>query len=140
MMNLLPAGQKRDIRAGRANVLLARYSILTLVALIMLVVVMAIAWLLLNNIRQAAQAEIDASDQSSLLLAKDVQAVKEFKSNLAVAKQILDQEVDYSAIILRYASVIPGAASSIISISILPLSEHRVRSAQKLEVQTMLWH
>ncbi len=91
MINLLPAEQKRDIRAGRANVLLARYSILTLVALILLVVVMAIAWLLLNNIRQAAQAENDASDQSSLLLAKDVQAVKEFKSNLAIAKQILDQ-------------------------------------------------
>lgn len=110
MINLLPNEQKRDIRAGRANLLLARYSILTLVALALLLVIMGVAWLLLNNIKATAQTKIEESEQSSTELAKDIQAVNSFKSNLATAKQILDKEVDYSTIILRYASAIPSGA------------------------------
>lgn len=110
MINLLPSEQKRDIRAGRANLLLVRYSIMTLIALALLLVIMGVAWLLLNNIRATAQATIEESEQSTAELAKDIQAVNSFKSDLATAKQILDKEVDYSTIILRYASAIPSGA------------------------------
>ena len=110
MINLLPEEQKKEIRAGHANLLLARYSIMTLVALALLMVIMGIAWLMLNNIRATAQAKIDESEQSSLKMAKDIQNVNTFKANLATAKQILDKEVDYSTIILRYASAIPRGA------------------------------
>lgn len=108
MINLLPNDHKREIRAGRANRLLARYSILTFITLVVLVGIIGAAWLFLDNVRQEAQAEIDASDTSNASLAKDVAAVQEFKTNLAIAKEILNKEVNYSAIILRYASVIPS--------------------------------
>lgn len=110
MINLLPTEYKRDIRAGRANRLLARYSILTLAALLVLVLIMSLTWLLLNNIRQINQAVIDEANESNAALAKDIAAVNEFKANLATAKQILDQEVNYSSIILRYAGAIPHGA------------------------------
>jgi hypothetical protein len=110
MINLLPNDQKREIRAGRANRLLARYSILTFVTLLILIAIMVVAWMLLDNIRQDAQAKIDASNASNASLAKDVAAVEEFKTNLSVAKEILSKEVNYSTIILRYASTIPSGA------------------------------
>ncbi|HTK39899.1 MAG TPA: hypothetical protein VL362_03465 [Patescibacteria group bacterium] len=110
MINLLPVEQKRDIRAARANLLLTRYVLLTLGALMVLFVIMAIAWMILNNIRQDAQAKIDASAASSAEMAKDVAAVKDFQTNLSTAKQILGKEVNYSQIILRYAGAIPGSA------------------------------
>lgn len=110
MINLLPNEYKRDIRAGRANRLLARYSILTLVALLVLMTIMGFTWLLLNTIRQDNQAIIDESEASTASLAKNIVEVNAFKSNLSIAKQILGQEVNYSAIILRYASAIPNGA------------------------------
>lgn len=110
MINLLPTEYKRDIRAGRANRLLARYSLLTLLAILVLVIIMGLTWLLLSNIRQENQAKIDESEASTVSLANDIAEVNKFKSNLSVAKQILGQEVNYSAIILRYASAIPHGA------------------------------
>ena len=110
MINLLPNDQKKEIRAGRANRLLAAYSILTFITVLVLVGIMAGAWFLLDSIRQDAQAEIDASNASNASLAKDVAAVEEFKANLSVAKEILSKEVNYSTIILRYAGTIPSGA------------------------------
>ncbi len=107
MINLLPDENKKVIRAGRMNRLLMRYVFLSGIALGVLLVVMMIAWLLLDNIKQSAQARIDNSGSSNTTLANDVVAMNNFRQNLSRAKQILDSQINYSGVILRYASAIP---------------------------------
>lgn len=108
MINLLPRENKRIIRAGRANRLLVRYVLLTLATLIALILIVVVAWFLLNGIKDSAQARIDDSSISSQQLSDDVKKIDTFKQNLATAKNILDSEINYSSIIMRYAAVIPA--------------------------------
>lgn len=107
MINLLPYENKQIIRAGRANNLLVRYVLLTLSALVLLVIVLVFSWVLLNGIKNTAQAEIDQSNISGLQLSDELKQIESFEQNLATAKDILDSEINYSAILLRYAAVIP---------------------------------
>lgn len=108
MINLLPPEAKKQLSAGRANRLLLRYLILLATfAVILLLIIAATHWYI-DNMKQTYQATIDKNTADSLHMASSQQEVTEFRSNLAVARQILDKQINYSTIILRVANAIPS--------------------------------
>ena len=108
MINLLPAHDKTLLRAGRANWLLVRYVAGTGGVIAITVLLLGATWMFLVSVEANANKRIEENTQAVNALAAEMQDVREFEQNLGVAKQILEKEVNYSAIILRYASVIPG--------------------------------
>lgn len=107
MINLLPIEDKKILRAGRSNWLLVRYVIFGLGVSASIIVITVLTWLYLGTIRSDALARIEENEAEVSKLAPDKIQVDEFEANLTIAKQILSKEVNYSAIVLRYASVIP---------------------------------
>ncbi len=108
MINLLPPDEKHQLRAARANTLLIRYNILLLVSIAFLGLAVAIVYFYLfttkTNAEQAiAQNTTKVSDYSAI----EAQT-SQFRSNLAVAKQILDREVAYTKVILEIARLLPS--------------------------------
>lgn len=108
MINLLPLEDKQILRAGRTNWLLVRYVIFGLGVSVTIIVITVATWLYLNTIRTEALARVAINEDVVNQLAADKVRVDEFESNLTIAKQILSKEVNYSTIVLRYASVIPN--------------------------------
>jgi flagellar basal body-associated protein FliL len=90
VINLLPDEAKRQIKAGRTNVVLVRYIIFLIFAVLFLVAILVAVYLLLmSNKATAEQAiKVDSSKDTSYL---SVQAQADsLRANLATSKSILD--------------------------------------------------
>lgn len=107
MINLLPPNTRSQIAAARANRLLLRYIILLLAAIAFLLAAIGIVYIYLGN----AKATAEASIQDSMAQVSDYAAVESeaasFRQDLTNAKQILDNDVAYSKVVLEIASVLP---------------------------------
>ncbi len=108
MINLLPDEHKKQIRAGRTNVLLVRYFAMLAVAIILLSGLVVGSYAVLNTSRSAAQAKVDDNEKQ----VDDYQQVRDdseqFRSDLATAKAIMDNEVTYSKLIYKIADAVPA--------------------------------
>lgn len=107
MINLLPDEQKRDIRAGRANILLVRYNFLLLIAAGFLIVASIGVYTLLSMTKANSEATMT---ENAARVAEFNTVQKEaatFRTNLSTAKQILDKDVAYSQTIINIAQVMP---------------------------------
>lgn len=107
MINLLPPADKRQIRAGHSNTLLVRYNFFLLGALGFLLVAIGIVYVYLANTKTGAEAVVKENQEKVVGYKKVEQEANEFKSNLAIAKQILSKEVTYTKTILDIAALIP---------------------------------
>lgn len=108
MINLLPPENKRQIRAGQANILLLRYCIATLLLSIPLFLLIGGVYFLLDASKKTANETIQDSAVKSAQY-QEVQAKsQEFSNNLRVAKSILDKEVRYSKIAVVIAQSLPS--------------------------------
>lgn len=107
MINLLPPQAKQDIRAGRVNRLLVRYIVLFAILSLVLAAELGFAFFIMQNTKASSEANIAEVKSSTQEMAQDQLAVDEFKQNLATAKTILDKQISYSDVILRFASTIP---------------------------------
>lgn len=107
MINLLPPNTKSQLAAARANRLLLNYIVLLLAAIAFLLGAIGIVYIYLGNAKSTAEASI----QDSMAQVSDYAAVESeassFRQDLANAKQILDNDVVYSKVILEIASVLP---------------------------------
>lgn len=107
MINLLPKERKKTIRAGLANRLLIRYLVLSIVTLGAVLLIFILAWIYLLNVKAGAEQTIADAQAASRSISADAAKVTVFENNLKTAKQILDREINYSQIVLRYAAAIP---------------------------------
>lgn len=107
MINLLPYDHKSEIRAGRVNTLLIRYILMMIGAVALLAGLIAASYVVLNDAKQRAELRVSENEQE----VKGYNQVKiranSFRSDLATAKAILDNEVTYSKLIYKIAEVIP---------------------------------
>ena len=108
MINLLPAEEKRQLHAARTNTLLIRYNILLVVIVAFSVLAVAVTYVYLSNTEQNAKATLQGNEARVSQYASVQTEATQFRQNLAVAKQILDNEVSYSSVILQIAQVIPS--------------------------------
>jgi Tfp pilus assembly protein PilN len=108
VINLLPHEETRQLRAARTNVLLLRYNLLLLGAIVFLVIAVGITYLTLAHAKDLAQTSIDQNNERSSSFIPIQNQATEFRANLATAKQILDREVTYTKVVLAIAKVLPS--------------------------------
>lgn len=108
MINLLPPEEKRQLRAARTNTLLARYNIILLGAVAFLGLAVGITYLYLTTTKAGADQVIRENATQTTQFANVLSEAQQFRSNLSIAKQILDREIAYTKVILAIAQVMPS--------------------------------
>lgn len=108
MINLLPPEDKRQIRAARANSLLLRYNILLLGAIVFLFLAIGGVYVYLQSTKTSAEQTISDNESKVAGFSKVQGEAEQFKSNLTIAKQILDKEVTYTSVILKISHLLPS--------------------------------
>lgn len=111
MINLLPLDQKKQIRAGRSNVLLARYNLLLIGVLVFLIVAIGITYIFLTNLKNEASATISDNASKAGAYHQVEQDASEFRAKLADSKSVLDSQTSYSKVILNIADLVPNGAA-----------------------------
>lgn len=107
MINLLPPEEKRQIQAARSNTLLLRYNIVSISVLVFLLAAIATTYVYLTNTKASAEQTISENKERVSDYASVEAEATEFRSSLSTAKQILDQEIVYSKLVLDIAKLIP---------------------------------
>ena len=121
MINLLPKEQQRQLRAARTNVLLFRYSIGLVFALIFMLLATLAAFVLLTNMKDAAENTI-SDNQAKVANFSTIQAEADsYRKDLSDAKTLFDSQIQYSKIYLEIARVMP-AGTALDSLNLSPSS------------------
>ncbi|OYX42125.1 hypothetical protein B7Y94_04105 [Candidatus Saccharibacteria bacterium 32-49-12] len=107
MINLLPPDDKRQIKAGRANVLLIRYCIASGLLAVLLFALVGIVYYMMENSKKVAEATIEESKSRSAKYDQVQLKAQEFSNNLKIASSILGKEVRYSEIAVKIAQSLP---------------------------------
>jgi len=107
MINLLPAQEKREIRAARINVVLVRYNLIILLTTAFLFAALGYAYLFLSNAQQAATNSINENAQKEGSYATVKAEADSFRAELANAKSILDGQTSYAKAALNIAKLLP---------------------------------
>jgi Tfp pilus assembly protein PilN len=107
MINLLPPEEKRQLRAARSNTLLVRYNILLLGVVAFMGIAVAITYVYLNTAQQNAKQTIAENNTKVGQYTTVKTQAAQFRQNLTTAKQILNNEVTYSKVVLEIAQLIP---------------------------------
>lgn len=108
MINLLPRETKRELQAARSNTLLLRYNIFLLGALAFMLLSLVVVFIYLNTTKASAEQVINENKAKVEGFASVEAQANEFNTNLKTAKQILDQEVNYSKVALQIAALMPS--------------------------------
>ena len=110
MINLLPPSEKKQIRAARANTLLFRYNILSLIAVVFIVGAMVFVYVQLENEGARADQTRQENESKAAGFSKTQQDATELRNGLSSAKKIFDTEIRYSKALIRFSSLIPNGA------------------------------
>ncbi len=107
MINLLPESNKKELRAARANVTLLRYNVLTASAVIILLLIVGGFYAYLVTTKAQAEAT-NIENQAKAAEYNDTRKeAEEYRKNLAIAKQILGNQVNYSSLVFRITELLP---------------------------------
>lgn len=107
MINLLPYVKQREIKAGRANVTIVNYILITIGGLVLLSLIVAGAYATLIISRTNAQNRVNAANQQTIQYAATKQAAANYRSDLSTAKQIIDSQINYSPLLIKIAQAVP---------------------------------
>ncbi len=117
MINLLPPAAKHEFAAGRVNALLVRYIWITLILFGLLAALCGLTYVALNGSKETAQQLITANETSVAGLQQIQAQSAAFKSDLATAKAILDQQTYYTSTLLKIGGLItPGTTIDSLSL------------------------
>lgn len=108
MINLLPPEIKVQTSAARANRLLLRYNVLILAAVGFLLLAIGIVYIFLANAKTIAETAIADNTAKAGAFTNAKTEADAFKQNLANARQILDNDVTYTKVVLEIAAVLPS--------------------------------
>lgn len=139
MINLLPTERKAEIRAARVNVVVMRY-LLFLVAGIGLVTFLLIAtFFSLATAQRNANTRIEENKSQEASFAITKNEADQFRSDLAIAKAIIDNEVKYSALIYKISASLPsGVVLENLSVDSQTIGTNVVFSARARSTQAAL--
>jgi len=109
MINLMPDGEKQEIRAARTNVILARYIIVILCAFGFLILLLAGSYVVLTQTKEAAQRLVSSNSTKATADYSATKAqVDALSASLSQTKTILDQEVLYSNVLMNIGQQMPA--------------------------------
>lgn len=107
MINLLPPQQKTDLKAARSNTRLLNYNIAILIAVGAMIGAFLVTYFYLTLSQDAAQASIIENRARETTYSSVKQQAATFRSDLATAKQILANQVNYSKLIVAISRSLP---------------------------------
>lgn len=108
MINLLPVQSQKELQAGMTNSILIRYVILIAVTTGVVVALIALTFFQLNLTKNQAE-KLALSNQEKVASFSDIESrTAAFKSDLALAKQIMDSEIHYTELLTSLASSLPS--------------------------------
>jgi Tfp pilus assembly protein PilN len=110
MINLISPEQKRDIRAARANVTLMRYSLMLLAMGLLVGLIYALGFWLVNMEKNAVEAKRESQAEQIRAYAVVEKEATTFRNNLKIAKNILSKETSYSKFLTTLAGDLPSGA------------------------------
>lgn len=108
MINLLPENQKKELRSARANVVLLRYNIITVISIGLLGLFCALFYVILSSDKNTAITQNEQSSAESKKYAQTRKAADDFKKDLALAGKIFSKEVNYTDTVFAIANVLPS--------------------------------
>lgn len=108
MINLLPDERKHDIQAARMNVVLLRYNLLVIVAIVFLAITCAFFYLVLQNAQTQAASTSTVNATKAQSYAKIRAEADTYRNNLGVAKIILNNSVNYSSFLFSLTKLLPS--------------------------------
>jgi len=107
MINLMPSEIKHDIRAARMNVILLRY----LLTMIGAVILLALFCLTFFVILRSTQSNAVSTNKDNAAKATSYQSVRNqadaYRNDLRIAKQIFANSISYTDIINRITELVP---------------------------------
>ena len=107
MINLLAYDKKKELSAGRLNVIVRNYILLSLAGIVMSVLVLAGSYLVLSMTRSNAELRVKENNERIAEYAATQKSADTYRSNLAIAKQILDNQISYSNGLLKIGNALP---------------------------------
>ena len=107
MINLLPDETKRDIRAARMNVVLVRYVLLTLCALLLLAAFCGLFYFILHETQSKAMTTSVDNNAKATSYGNVRKAADEYRNNLSIASKILNNSVNYTSVIFEITKLLP---------------------------------
>lgn len=110
MINLLPAGDQKQLAAARSNALLLRYTLLLGIFVIAMVIEIFGVYIVMNIGKMNNEATIKENDAKAISYAPVKLQATTFKTNLATAKYILNKQVPYTALMVALAQNLPDGA------------------------------
>lgn len=108
MINLLPDESKRDIRAARMNVILLRYNIIVIGAMVLLALFCLAFYVILHTSQSNALSTNQSNTTKAMSYTKVRQEANEYESDLAVASKILSSSTSYTNIITSITKLVPS--------------------------------
>jgi hypothetical protein len=107
VINLLPDELKAEIRAGRTNVLLFRYIVITLSAVVVLGGLVIGSYIVLNGAQEGARQKV-SENETRVSAYSDIRARAEsFRADLATAKSVLNDDISFTRLIYKIADNVP---------------------------------
>lgn len=107
MINLLPDGNKKELRAARMNVVLLRYNVFTLVTVFIFLLALGGFYAYLTSTKATAEASNTENQAKANSYNDTKKAAEEYRANLATAKQILTNQVNYTSVIFGITELLP---------------------------------
>lgn len=110
MINIINPEQKRSIRAARINVVLVRYAVMLVSLALLIGLIYAIGFWLINEERRAINEKLASQSEQSRAYASVEREAEAFRKNLTIAKNILGKETSYSTFLTTLAGDMPSGA------------------------------
>lgn len=146
MINLLSPEERKQIKAARANSILMRYVVMSTIVVVIIAVELVGSYFMLLFNQSTSRNTISENQSKSSAFSSVKGNAERYRSNLRVAKYILDTQAPYTDILNAVAKRLPNGAS-LTGISIDPTTfgtdsvqiQTRVSSyAQAIEVKNSL--
>lgn len=110
MINLLPEERKTDLGSSRANLIIARYIGIVVLAVLFLMAALATSQSVLKSTMQSAENIIATNDLKADVYSETAEQVRVLESQLTDTKTILNQEVRFSEILVKLGQIMPEGA------------------------------
>ena len=111
MINLLSPEERKQIKAARANSILMRYVVMSLIVVVIIVVELISSYFMLVFNQSASRETINDNQSKSSAFSSVKSDAEKYRSNLRVAKYILDTQAPYTDILNAIAKRLPNGAS-----------------------------
>ncbi len=106
MINLLPDETKKQLKAAHSNVVISRYLLFASIGTGFLILACAVSFIFIENSHPSLSSDNGKSNE--ILVSSAQNQLNTLNLNISTAKNILDQQINYSDVISGIAAALPA--------------------------------